>query len=405
MLAINTLLLLSISNQLPMHIENITMIAKNVPTLKVAELIFTHCLQGECTSGSVSNALKPNDDHLRILRSAYAVLDKKLATTALASCVTTMMSSDQLENITSLLCTVVESLGTLHDGFLFVEAIIKYHSGTSKTKSSINAAARLIFECTILVTRAIPSLQSSQAAARKTARGQLLYSFGDIGEEKLNGFRKSMLTLRKKILRWCSTDFCRVHYKSVAGEERDNCSDTYYEQGCVTRGPGAPDFGSVLSGVERSDNSSSFLRMMKLIRCILLLSPEEIETSFSMTSEDGQVDQDRSKHVMFCCQYGADVDNEMMQIILSSPNMTPNTAVSLIESLIARCSDNKDSVITCDVDTAWKMYSLAEYTPVFHSTFAETDPSDTSSDEIDQSSRKRKGSQNNKPANGLKVPR
>lgn len=106
----------------------------------MAQLIFAHCLQGERSSGSVSNALKPNDDHLRMLRSVYAVLDRTSAANALASSVTSLASdvlndsktsgpSSQLHALSFLLCSVVDALGQLYDGFAFVKAIIKSQVG------------------------------------------------------------------------------------------------------------------------------------------------------------------------------------------------------------------------------------------------------------------------------------
>eukprot|EP00581_Thalassiosira_minuscula_P003929 CAMPEP_0183747604 /NCGR_PEP_ID=MMETSP0737-20130205/67347_1 /TAXON_ID=385413 /ORGANISM="Thalassiosira miniscula, Strain CCMP1093" /LENGTH=2129 /DNA_ID=CAMNT_0025983317 /DNA_START=37 /DNA_END=6424 /DNA_ORIENTATION=+ len=387
------------ANQLSMHVEHITMIAKRMPTLNVAQLIFTHCLKGECSSGSVSNALKPTDDHLRILRSAYAVLDRKLAANALASSVSSLAAdafdsasntsdiNSQLQNISWLLCAVVDALGKLYDGFHFVKAMIKYQSsGTSKTMISVDTTARLIFECTLLVTRTIPSLQTAfdTNASRNGNKKSPIYDYDAVDEEELARFRTSMLGLRKTILSWCATDFCRVYYAKVKQEEKAKRAETNYEQGAVKRGPGAPDWSSALGADSFSEvnDRSPFHRMMTSIRCILFLSPKDLET-FSITASE-EIERDginvSVSVVNMVLMYGVDVDDEMMQIILSSSNVTPNTALSVIENLLLRCGSSSPATVNCNMDTVWNMYKLAEYKPVFRSDYSNGSNSFSSND-------------------------
>ncbi|KAL7535980.1 hypothetical protein ACHAXR_006845, partial [Thalassiosira sp. AJA248-18] len=376
------------------------------PTQSVAQMIFSHCLQGECALGSVSNALKPNDEHLRILRSVYSVLDRKLAANALASSVSSLASdvlnlasnSDligQFQSISCLLCAVVNALGDIFDGFHFVNAIINIHSGTCKTITSAHTTARLVFECSLLVTRTVPSLQAAldAAAPRQGNKKSSFHNFDSVDEGELNCFRNSMLGLRKSILRWCASDLCSVYHNKVSQEEETKCSDTYYERGAVIKGPGAPDFNSIL-GTEANPSpksSSPFHRMMTLIRCMLFLSPpssKELE-SFAMTGEE--MHNDRFHRFDFCCQYGVDVDDEMLQIILSSADFTQNTALSIIETLVGRCGSTSAAKICCKVSTVWKMYSLAEYSPVFRSDFGNKSGS-FSSDEKDSDASADEGS-------------
>merc|ERR1712194_798543 len=143
-------------------------------------------------------------------------------------------------------------------GFHFAKAIIEAQSGASQTTTSVNATARLIFECTLLVTRTIPPQEKTPLCDSTVL---------DQGE--LNFFRKDMLALRKTILQWLLTDLCRVYYPRVTQEENklrfssSTYSDIYYEQGAVTKGPGAPDFNCVLGTTPEANNHSSpFHRMM-----------------------------------------------------------------------------------------------------------------------------------------------
>lgn len=220
----------------------------------------------------------------------------------------------------------------------------------SKSMTSVNTAARLIFECSLLVTRT-QNLSSSH-----------------LDGAELESFRKNMLGMRKMILRWCAADLCRVYNNKVTQEEQAKCADSYYERGAVRRGPGAPNYSTVLdvnSTPEDGDLSSPFCRMMTKIRCMLFLSlPSSKEMkAFAMAGEE--MDSDRFQRINFCCQYGVDIDDKMFHIILSSPNVTPSTALSVIENLLLGCGSNCG--IDCKVDTVWEIYKLAEYIPEFRS--------------------------------------
>ena len=370
----------------------------------MAKLIFIHCLKGECAIGSISNALKPSDEHLRMLRSVYAVLDRKLAAKALASSVSLLTSdmlnsaskSDlfaQFQNIRCLLESVVDILGAqLFDGFQFVKAIIKAHSGTSNNIASANSTARLIFECTLLVTRTVPSLQAvlEAAAPRSGNTKSSMNDFDSVNDGEMQGFRRSMVGLRKSILTWCLTDLCRLYHKKVSQEEQARCSDTYYERGAVTRGPGAPDYSSVLSEAKTSqgedDRSSSFHKMMTFIRCVLFLSlpsSKELET-FASTGEDN-MQSGRYCRIDFCCCFGINIDDEMLRIVLSSNSLTSGTALSIIENLILRCGGSSTAEIRCNAKTVWDMYRLAEYSPEFRSDAFGRNGSVSSSDDDSES--------------------
>ena len=343
------------------------------PIHDVAKMIFTHCLLGERSSGSVSNALKPNDDHLRILRSVYAVLDRKLAADALASSVSSLTSdvlnqacttedfNSQLHSISCLLCSVVDALGTLYDGFHFVKAIIKAQASIPKTITSVNISSRLIFECTLLVTRTVSSFQSGLASQRANKKS----SFSEldmVDGEELDSFRKQMLGLRKSILKWCVTVLCPVYHNKVIKEEQAKCADTYYERGAVKRGPGAIDFDSVLdinlSPESLSDRPPPSERMMRLVRCMLFLSLPDSKEMATFTSTDEEMENDRYQRIRFCCQYGADIDDGIFKTILSSPNITPHTSISLIENLLLRCGSNSTANVDCTIATVKDMYRL-----------------------------------------------
>ena len=312
-----------------------------------------------------------------MLRSVYAVLDRKIAVTALAASVSSLYNpasnaEDTRPCLNSVLCAVVNSLGELYDqydGFRFVKAVIKAQSGVpTKSTNVAKATARLIFECTLVVTRTIPSLQ----AALEARTNPSLSNFDMVDAAELEGFRKGMLELRKTILTWCTTYLCLGYKKKITLEEETKCADSSHERGAVILGPGAPNYDSVLdlnSSLEYTDSSSPFHRMMALIRCILFLShPSSEEMQTFSTMVDDKMDYDRLQRINFCCCYGVDVDDPMIRIVLSSPNVTQITALEMIENLLVRCgSGHASGSIDCNVNTVWEIYKLAEYVPKFRS--------------------------------------
>jgi hypothetical protein len=286
-------------------------------------------------------------------------------------------------SIVRLLCALATTLGDLFDAFHFVKAIVKVHSGTSKTMTSVNTTAWLIFECSLLTTRTMPSLQT--ALGDNTSRNQRSSStnFDMVDEEELECFREKIMGLRRDILQWCSNDLCRLYKPKIIQEEDSKCSEAYCVQGAVTNSPGAPDYNSVLgvdSTGECGDHSSAFKRMMSIIRCVLFLSPPSSKELQTFSAADDEDSQDRYHRISFCCQY-VDISDEMLQIIIASSNMTPNTAISVIENLIFRCGSS--GRINCTADIVWNVYKLAEYSPVFRSDLgtSEGKNSDTSGDD------------------------
>ena len=280
----------------------------------------------------------------------------------------------QLQSVFHLLNVVVDALGNRCDVFCFVAAIISAQSGASSTMAIANSTARLIFECTLLATKTVPSLQASiETTSRQSTKKKPFSDFDSVDEGELLSFRTNMLELRKLVLGWCVDDLCRLYQNKISRAEEAKCSDTYFERGAVTRGPGAPDYSSVLldeNGLEESDRSA-LRRLMSLIRCTLFLSPMTSQELASFAAAGEEMEEDQRQRIAFCCRYGVDVDDEMLQRILSSPNVTPNTALSIVENLLLRCGGDSAGTVNCRAATVWQMYELAEYSPLFHSDVAD----------------------------------
>ena len=281
----------------------------------------------------------------------------------------------QFQGIRHLLSMVLDTLGDMYDGFLFVETIIESNKDKSDNAMAVNIAGRLIFECMLLVSRTIPSFAPNPnqfGASRKCNPKSSSIVFQDVDQSSLDRFRKKMLSIRKIVLAWYVSDLCKFYHKQILREEVARSADIFDERGAVVRGPGTPDYSSALDGksfMEYDYRRSSFNNMMSSIRCLLFLSsPSSKEMKFFVSplaaSACEDLDTEEFQQIRFCCQYGVDVDDDMLQIILRSPNITPNTAISIIENLVIRCSSNSAAeIISCSSDTIWEMYRLSEFIP------------------------------------------
>ena len=78
---------------------------------------------------------------------------------------------------------------------------------------------------------------------------------------------------------------------------------------------------------------------------------------------------ERAHQIQICCDYGVDVDTDIMRLIFEAIN-APSSAidapfgVSLIEHLFYLCREGQKSVLKInDCNVIWDLYKLTEYTP------------------------------------------
>merc|ERR1712224_887834 len=78
---------------------------------------------------------------------------------------------------------------------------------------------------------------------------------------------------------------------------------------------------------------------------------------------------DEAKRISFCCSYGADIDDEMVWVVLETATTkqkrTPNEiALQVLEHMFECCKKgNKPSLLLHDANLLFKLYELVEYTP------------------------------------------
>ncbi|KAL7500440.1 hypothetical protein ACHAWT_008914, partial [Skeletonema menzelii] len=344
------------ANQLGIFVEHITAIVKKVPS--VARQVFTYLISQEDSSNESAK------DKLHVLKAVYVTLDRKDAAATLASSVIALESEVievgskgdavmlQYKDLHAHVCKVVENLGKSFDGFHFAASIIEAKMGctTLKLSDALNSS-RLIFLCATLVTRDISSLQHHDE---------------EVNAKELSQYRLKMLKLRKSIMQWCMKDLCSVYHAKIIQEEERKCADAQFERGAVVSGPGVANYSSALdanSHRNTSDQRSPFNDLMSTVRCLLFIShPLSSDMEFFLGKYS---DGDHCNRVEFCCNYGADIDDELIQLVLTSDSVTPITAISLIENLVERCNVSSPAkVVDFSSSTVMNMYKLAEYIPV-----------------------------------------
>eukprot|EP00804_Cyclotella_cryptica_P023942 CCRYP_010070-RB/>CCRYP_010070-RB protein AED:0.03 eAED:0.03 QI:390/1/1/1/0.8/0.83/6/266/1137 len=329
------------ANQFSMHVENIALIATRLPTKAVAKQIFLYCLAGETTNGGYV-VMDPSPDHLEILRSVYTIFDSDLAAQSLASAMLAL-ASHSTQYLSRSMRLVVNALGDRYDGFTFTQSIIKSKTGVSI--NMLNESAQLIFQCAMLV------------------------GLGNGLEDKL---ASKMLTLRKAMLQWCVTELGRTYYDKILKEERSRCNSSYDGTGVVVTGPGRAVFDSYLDGSSRDEigQDDTIPEFIKKVRCLLFLNSASSNELAEFSGHE--FDAEESECINFCCRYSYAVDDELLNIVLESPNISPSTAIAIIENLILGCSSAQEN-ISISSGVIWKVYELSEYVPQLHSNVCKED--------------------------------
>lgn len=274
--------------------------------------------------------MNPNHNHLEMLRSVYATLDSVLAAKSLAAAVLELVSLSPAQSHSKNLRLVVHTLGEQFDVFTFTEYIIESKTGMSTSISNANEAARLIFDCAMLV------------------------GFSNVDSDVMH----NMLSLRKAILRWCVTDLGTAYYKRIVQEETSHCSNTYDGNGAVRQGPGSADFKSYLHPGSL-ENNGPMHKFVTAVQCLLFSSTQ----LSAFVGRD--FDSEETECIEFCSRYTHCIDDDMLMVVIGCSCLTSTTAVALIESLVFGCSKSTD--IPINSRAIWKMYELTEYVPEIRS--------------------------------------
>ena len=275
-----------------------------------------------------------------------------------------------------LLQSVANALASMFDGCGLVQSLLSFDVN-AKTWSLEDEEdkARLMYECvTLLVPR------SSAKDSNMGSRGQqkLVHRHSDEGsEEDIATLRTNLKKARKMLLDWCCTEYAQQwQARNREKTEHDELVKKHVKRKAkdddVPVGAGTPDYSSVFDGQGASNKFAECLRVM---RCVLFMNDAEASALREFLHPGDPLEgsdptwEDTQYRIQQCHEYGCDLDDEMLWIILKSASLQdggidPSLALPLIENLFECCSKDKRSALQLtDPELVWELYRLTEYFP------------------------------------------
>ena len=360
------------ANQLTAHIENVTRIAKSIPTVSVSSQMFLHLLQAQLVDLENHESRDvQSKSHIDFFVSIHSTLPENVASEvshifavrfhvnthwfclqswilfhfstqnaaplprpkALASALLDMLAhSHDMDKMIVLLRAVVFSLGTSYNGRLLVMALLQPRKEMNNVRDA-ESIARLAYECISLMA---PVPQGTRLTGRQPLRTKKQATSRDesqsndgIPPEVLIELSRDLLAIKKRALHWCVNCYANISRGRYSAEEsRRKLSLASNNQ--VIIGAGLPVYDSILDGHTPQDSSAP---LMKLVRCLLfLVGPESLEL-LSFLSPNQSLSHEESHRINVCSDYGADVDDEMIWTVLKSKALENETAVLLLENI------------------------------------------------------------------------
>lgn len=376
------------ANQLNMHIEKVTEVAKRIPTVTVSRQIFLGILREELAGmESGTNTLSPTAP-MQMIAAVYGALPSTLSCEGLAMAFLTLLAEpteggksslvtprerqQNAKKIRSLVRSIASTLGSNFDGCRLIESLLSFDVNTeSWSLEDEEDKARLLYECATLLVPAPFKEDSRHKSQRKVQ-----HSHSDSwSEDEIVSLRSKLRRARELMLDWCCNEYAprwqAMNDKRNAHHELIKKCLKRDEQAEMPMGAGPPDYNSVLDG-EEPTNSPECLDTM---RCVLFMADAESTAlqEFLYPGEPSEMKDPTFYEYQYrihqCCEYGCDLDDAMLWIVLRSgalPNGGIDTwlALPLIEALFERC--NKDRIATLQVvdpKLVWALYSLVEYSP------------------------------------------
>jgi integrator complex subunit 1 len=364
------------ANQLNAHVGNVTAVASKIPTLAVTKHIYGHILRDILvTMDSHDSTLA---DHLSMIHAVHDVLPGQLCANGIASSILDMLtkppvslgelSKPQLvRKIQKLILSMAKKFGSSFDACAVLNAMLSFKSDpdSSWTREDEESKARIMFQCVTLLVDLTAITQRIEPAGKsvKTINPT---------ENDISTVKAKLVEARKLLIRWCCEDYaplCPSTADKSMVKTSVNGSSTRKRDEIVGAGPA--DYSSILDGV----GDRSFPSWVEVIRCMLFLetSKSTILRRFLSMGDTAVEDlpgwDNEAKRINFCCDYGADVDDEMMWAILKTAtkenNGTPNDiALLVLEHMFECCKINmKPSLLIQDSKLLWKLYDLVEYIP------------------------------------------
>jgi integrator complex subunit 1 len=354
------------ANQFAAHMENVTAIAKRIPTATVANHIYANILQQSTEDG-------PSDESLSMLAAIHNALPAQISYEALAYSILMLLVRGRqkekevekqttrpfklIRHLRQLLRSIAAKLAPSFDGFQVLSAFLELeiNEGSWSVKDEEDKA-RLMFQCVTLYVVSIAGIQDpfkSMDLKRSTIPPEM--------EDKV---RYALQKCRRVLLRWC----CGDYGPSYARRRRKKRDADIFD------GSAAPDFWSAIGPSSQVESVPLWLSTM---RCLLLIEEVDSDLMNHFLSPPDASDRHESgwalerERIRFCASFGADIDDEMISVILASVSesesdhgMSPDMSLKLLEHLFESCGKRRGAILKLsDPDLVWEMYKLAHYTP------------------------------------------
>ena len=376
------------ANQLNMHIENVTEIAKRIPNVTVARHIFLRILREELAIMESGTHPPQPTEPMKMINAVYGALDSNLACEGLAIAFLTLLAVPaqedgmndctqrerqlRVKNTRSLVRHVASALGCKFDGCGLIQWLLSFDvNSKSWSLEDEEDKARLMYECLTLLA---PSPVADDSNARHKGQRKLQrHQSDEKTEEEIVALRSKLKMARKLLLDWCCTEYAprwqAIHRRQVEHDDRIKKSLKRGKDEEVPNGAGTPDFRSVLAG----EGSTKFQECLDTMRCVLFMVGAE-SAALRQFLYPGDLSEttdpmwyDTQYRIEQCYEYGSDLDDEMLWIILKSAALSnggidSSLALSLIESLFECCNkDRRAALQLTDSKLVWELYRLSEY--------------------------------------------
>lgn len=380
------------ANQLNMHIENVTQIAKGVSTVAVARHIYTKLLCEEIKATDDSQAATNlTSQYLQMVSAVHGVFARTLSNDGLAAAVLALLTTADKETsqqqtrkernqlvwkIRLLLRRLLGELGTKFDRCGLVESLLTFNtSSESWTLFDEEDKGRIILECVALNA---PNPREDTGIIRGKNMKKFLQAVdtatNELSSEEVTKLKSVLLKGRKQVIKWCVQSYAPLFESKKRSQSGATIGNSMMKR--KDFGAGIPNFSSALDQDGDLSKGSSCPDVMK---CVLFMVEVDSPVMQDFLYPEGPPQHtdtawiEEMYRLRQCYKYGADLDDEMLSIVLESSSfdqlenaagMRPPMALNLIEHLFECCKKDRHAELRlADVSIVWKMYELVKYVP------------------------------------------
>jgi hypothetical protein len=349
MKAIDAILAMKLkANQVNAHVENVTMIARRIPTVAVVSHMYLSLLRALLHEVNDIHGGIARSPLLQMVGAIHRVIPSAVSYESMAASLLFMLmdrdvqpahSPDELvTTIRALIRAIALDRQLSFDSFELLKSLLSFeiNAETWSLDDEVNRS-RLMFQCVTL--------------------------YADSADTRSQDFLDSWQRIRRLLLGWCCSDY-GPRWKEVRRPKE--------KQGPGRKQPRTSDYRSALDGIDTEERIPSWLNTM---RCLLFIedaaSPLMKNYLYPSSTESDRDWSDECERIRKCNGFHSVVDNEMAWIIikatetdLGTTGMTPEMSVKLLENLFESCSKGRNSSLAIDDPIlVWELYNFTEYIP------------------------------------------